>query len=143
MLRRLVFTLPLIACAVLAQTPPPPIPLPVAPPVKPELATPVPDHSQEAYVVERYKNAYRFENDGTGRHEVSARIKVQSEAGVEAWGQLVVGYNSANERVEKTVEPLQRLALDGRAVGRLAPFQVRLDRDLDAGWLFDLHHGGQ
>src|SRR5436190_9204737 len=100
MLRRLVFTLPLIACAVLAQTPPPPIPLPVAPPVKPELATPVPDHSQEAYVVERYKNAYRFENDGTGRHEVSARIKVQSEAGVEAWGQLVVGYNSANERVE-------------------------------------------
>src|SRR5438874_3533805 len=100
MLRRLVFTLPLIACAVLAQTPPPPMPLPVAPPVKPELATPVPDHSQEAYVVERYKNAYRFENDGTGRHEVSARIKVQSEAGVEAWGQLVVGYNSANERVE-------------------------------------------
>src|SRR5437763_16595944 len=92
MLRRLVFTLPLIACAVLAQTPPPPMPLPVAPPVKPELATPVPDHSQEAYVGERYKDTHRFEIDGTGRHEVSARIKVQSEAGVEGWGQLVVGY---------------------------------------------------
>jgi hypothetical protein len=26
--------------------------------------------------------------------------KVQSEAGVEQWGQLVVGYSSANERVE-------------------------------------------
>src|SRR5438309_5259670 len=89
----------LLSCASLAQVPAP-NPLPV-PPGKPEPATPAPvDHSQEAFVVEKLRNAYRFENDGTGRHEVSARIKVQSEAGVEAWGQLVVGYNSANERVE-------------------------------------------
>ena len=43
---------------------------------------------------------YRFEADGTGRKEVTARIRVQSEAGVQQWGQIQVGYNSANERVE-------------------------------------------
>jgi tetratricopeptide (TPR) repeat protein len=46
------------------------------------------------------RTAYRFENDGTGRREFYAKVRVQSEAGVEQWGQLVVGYNSANERVE-------------------------------------------
>jgi tetratricopeptide (TPR) repeat protein len=58
------------------------------------------DYSQESYVVEQVTTKYRFENDGTGRKEVIARIHVQSEAGVEQWGQVVVGYNSANERVE-------------------------------------------
>ncbi len=43
---------------------------------------------------------YRFEADGTGRKETTARIRVQSEAGVQQWGQLQQGYNSANERVE-------------------------------------------
>lgn len=100
MLRRLsLFALLCVNLSLLAQTPSP-NPLPVAPPVKPELAVPVPDHSQEAFVVEKLRYAYRFENDGTGRREVTARIKVQSESGVEQWGQLVVGYNSANERVE-------------------------------------------
>ena len=46
------------------------------------------------------KSIYRFENDGTGRKETVAHIGVQSEAGVQQWGQIQVGYNSANERVE-------------------------------------------
>jgi tetratricopeptide (TPR) repeat protein len=58
------------------------------------------DYSQEAFVVEQYRSTYRFENDGTGRKETVARIRVQSEAGVQQWGQIQVGYNSANERVE-------------------------------------------
>jgi tetratricopeptide (TPR) repeat protein len=58
------------------------------------------DYSQEAFVVEQYRSTYRFESDGTGRKETTARIKVQSEAGVQQWGQIQVGYNSANERVE-------------------------------------------
>src|SRR5207253_10190362 len=100
MLRRLALSALLcVNFSLLAQTPSP-NPLPVSPPVKPELVAPAPDHSQEAFVVEKLRYAYRFENDGTGRREVTARIKVQSEAGVEQWGQLVVGYNSANERVE-------------------------------------------
>jgi tetratricopeptide (TPR) repeat protein len=98
--RRLVLSALLcVSVSLLAQTPSP-NPLPVPPPVKPELVAPAPDHSQEASVVEKLRYAYRFENDGTGRREVTARIKIQSEAGVEQWGQLVLGYNSANERVE-------------------------------------------
>src|SRR6202162_1152288 len=58
------------------------------------------DYSQEAFVVEQYRSVYRFENDGTGRKETIARIRVQSEAGVQQWGQIQFGYNSANERVE-------------------------------------------
>jgi tetratricopeptide (TPR) repeat protein/transglutaminase-like putative cysteine protease len=58
------------------------------------------DYSQESFVVEQMHSTYRFENDGTGRKEVVARIRVQSESGVQTWGQLQFGYNSANERVE-------------------------------------------
>jgi tetratricopeptide (TPR) repeat protein len=66
-------------------------------PPKPE---PKHDYSQEAFVAEQDRTIYRFEADGTGRKENIARIRVQSEAGVQQWGQLQFGYNSANERVE-------------------------------------------
>jgi len=91
----------------------PPLPLPADPQQKAQPAdsksqeAPIPkgdaakpDYSQEAFVVEQYRSLYRFENDGTGRKETIARIRVQSEAGVQQWGQVQVGYNSANERVE-------------------------------------------
>src|SRR5580704_8652985 len=71
---------------------------PASTPSKPE--EPRHPYSQEAFVVEQYHSRYHFENDGTGRKETVARIRVQSEAGVQQWGQIQVGYNSANERVE-------------------------------------------
>jgi tetratricopeptide (TPR) repeat protein len=58
------------------------------------------DYAQESFVIEQMHSRYRFEADGTGRKETTARIRVQSEAGVQQWGQLQEGYNSANERVE-------------------------------------------
>jgi tetratricopeptide (TPR) repeat protein len=58
------------------------------------------DYSKEGFVIEKLRSSYRFESDGTGRRETIARIRVQSEAGVQQWGQLQLGYNSANERVE-------------------------------------------
>ena len=86
-------------------------PLPDAPGKSPAKA---PDYSQEAYVVELLRTSYRFENDGTGKKEVTARVKVQSEAGVEQWGQLVIGYSSANERVE--IPYVRVLKADGQVV---------------------------
>jgi hypothetical protein len=59
-----------------------------------------PDYSKEPFVIERYRTAFRFENDGTGRKEEVIRVRVQSEAGVKGWGQLRFGYNSASERLE-------------------------------------------
>lgn len=61
---------------------------------------PAHDYSQEAFVIEQYRSIYHFEDDGTGRKETIARVRVQSEAGVQQWGQIQFGYNSANERVE-------------------------------------------
>jgi tetratricopeptide (TPR) repeat protein/transglutaminase-like putative cysteine protease len=72
------------------------------------------DYSQEAFVMEQYRSRYRFENDGTGRRETLARIRVQSEAGVQQWGQIQIGYNSANERVE--VAYVRVIKADGSVV---------------------------
>ena len=58
------------------------------------------DYSQEAFVVEQLRNVLRFENDGTGRRETYMRVRAQSEAGVQAYGQLMIGYNAGNERPE-------------------------------------------
>src|SRR5262244_571601 len=56
---------------------------------KPEAAKQKPDYSQEAVVVEQVRTAYRYERDGTGQRELSLRVKVQSDAGVERFGQLI------------------------------------------------------
>ena len=59
-----------------------------------------PDYSQEAVVVEQITTNYRFERDGTGQRDLSLRVKVQSDAGVERFGQLIFGYSSANEKLD-------------------------------------------
>lgn len=110
-LRRLRFLPLLLASTLLAQVP---APTPVPAPPAPSSPTTAIDHSQEAFVIEKLHTSYRFENDGTGRRELYARIKVQSEAGVEDWGQLVLGYNSANERVE--IPYVRVIKLDGSVV---------------------------
>src|SRR6185369_5172574 len=72
-----------------------------ATPAKPaETAPQKPDYSQEAVVVERVSTTYRFEKDGTGQRELNLRVKVQSDAGVERFGQLIFGYSSANEKLD-------------------------------------------
>jgi Flp pilus assembly protein TadD/transglutaminase-like putative cysteine protease len=60
----------------------------------------VPQHPEEAAVIEQLRTVLRFENDGTGRRETYMRVKVQSEAGVQQLGQVVLGYNAATERLE-------------------------------------------
>jgi Flp pilus assembly protein TadD len=72
------------------------------------------DYSQESFVIEQVRTRFRFDSDGTGRKETTARIRVQSEAGVEQWGQVMIGYNSANERVE--IPYVRVLKKDGSVV---------------------------
>src|SRR5690349_1715525 len=59
-----------------------------------------PDYSQEAVVVEHVSTTYRFERDGTGQRDLNLRVKVQSDAGVERFGQLIFGYSSGNEKLD-------------------------------------------
>jgi tetratricopeptide (TPR) repeat protein len=113
----LLFSCVVIAASAQQSTPPPPDQsTPKAPGTAPQATssgdksagTPAPapktenkrDYTQESFVIEQMHSRYRFEADGTGRKETTARIRVQSEAGVQQWGQLLEGYNSANERVE-------------------------------------------
>jgi len=79
--------------------------------LKPGMA---PKYPEESFVIEQMHSYYRFEADGTGRKETKARIRVQSEAGVQQWGQLQEGYNSANERVE--IPYVRVLKQDGSVV---------------------------
>ena len=72
------------------------------------------DYSRESFVIEKMHSTYRFDADGTGRKETIARIRIQSEAGVQQWGQLQEGYNSASERVE--IPYVRVLKQDGTVV---------------------------
>ena len=71
-------------------------------------------NADEAAVFERILNRVRFENDGTSVTETEAVVRIQSQAGVEDFGQLVFGYSSATEKLE--VEYVRVRKPDGRVV---------------------------
>ena len=70
--------------------------------------------SEEAAVFERILNRVRFENDGTEVSETEAVVQIQSQAGVEEFGQLAFGYSSATEKFE--VEYVRVRKPDGQVV---------------------------
>ncbi|HWC19701.1 MAG TPA: DUF3857 domain-containing protein [Terriglobales bacterium] len=70
---------------------------PLAPPAAAEKAA---DYSQQAFVIEKYLTRIRFENDGTSQREQVTRIRVQTQAGVQAFGQLHFPYNAANDKID-------------------------------------------
>jgi len=71
-------------------------------------------NADEAAVFERILNRVRFENDGTEVSETEAVVRIQSQAGVEEFGQLVFGYSSATEKLE--VEYVRVRKPDGQVV---------------------------
>src|ERR1700675_4353183 len=71
-------------------------------------------NSDEAAVFERILNRVHFENDGREVSETEAVIRIQSQAGVEEFGQLVFGYSSATEKLE--VEYVRVRKPDGQVV---------------------------
>ena len=64
-----------------------------------QIPTP-PDYSQEAYVVEHFSQKMRFEDDGTGVVQTDMQIKVVSESGVQALGQLKTGYSALSDKLD-------------------------------------------
>jgi transglutaminase-like putative cysteine protease len=65
----------------------------------PAAATP-PDNSKESAIYESLRTALRFENDGTATRETTGQVRIQSEAGVQAYGLLTFGYSSASEQID-------------------------------------------
>jgi tetratricopeptide (TPR) repeat protein len=70
--------------------------------------------SQEPLVYESVRGTLRYEDDGTGVREASARIHVQNALGVQKAGQLIFDYNGANERVE--IRSVRVIKPDGSVV---------------------------
>lgn len=72
------------------------------PPAQPgPVQSPIPpDYSQEAYVIEHNRQVMRYENDGTGREQLNAQIKIVSESGVQALGQLKIGYSALSDKLD-------------------------------------------
>ena len=69
-------------------------------PPKPATQPASQDTSQEAVVIDLLANHLRFEADGTGEHVVKTVIRVQSEAAVQEFGQLIFGYNAGSETMD-------------------------------------------
>jgi len=70
---------------------------PLAPPLAAEKAA---DYSQQAFVIEKYLTKIRFENHGTSEREQIMRIRLQTQAGVQEFGQLHFPYNGANDKID-------------------------------------------
>jgi len=73
-----------------------------------------PDLSQEAYVYEHLNESVRFDNDGSGVREIKAVVRIQSQAAVRDFGQLIFGYSTANEDLK--IDYVRVRTSDGRVV---------------------------
>ena len=59
-----------------------------------------PDYSQQAYVLEKYATAYSFHDDGTGEALVTVVVRVQSQAGIQQFGNIAIPYEADSQRAE-------------------------------------------
>ncbi len=58
------------------------------------------EHSKEALVIEKFTRKETFENNGNSDREDTARVRIQSEAGVQAYGVLTFSYASGTGTFE-------------------------------------------
>jgi cytochrome c-type biogenesis protein CcmH/NrfG len=72
------------------------------------------DFSQEAFVIEQFHRKIKFENDGTSTVEDSARVRVQSDAGVQRYGLLTFSYPSGTNTFD--IELLRVTKPDGTVI---------------------------
>ncbi len=86
--------------------------------VETQPADPAAAFHDEAFVFEQLRTVVRFENDGSERRQQTARVRVQSDAGVQRLGQLVFGYSSANEQMEMGYVRVRRA--DGTVIAATA-----------------------
>ena len=59
-----------------------------------------PDYTKEAFVVASTETRIQFAADGTYARTQTTSVRVQSEAGIQAWGVLAFGYAADNEHVD-------------------------------------------
>ncbi len=96
-----------ISCGLVAQDKP-------LPPAPSDKSTTIADYTQEALVFEKILTVYHFENDGKGFRRQTGRVRVQSEAALQALGQLVFAYSSGTEKMK--VNYVRVIKADGTVV---------------------------
>jgi tetratricopeptide (TPR) repeat protein/transglutaminase-like putative cysteine protease len=91
-------------------------------------------NGQEAFVIEQSLTSVSYESDGTGTYENTSRVRLQSQAGVQQWGLLSLGYEKNFQtadfeyvRVRKPDGSVISTSLDGvqdieAEITRSAPF---------------------
>ncbi|HKT13441.1 MAG TPA: DUF3857 domain-containing protein [Terriglobia bacterium] len=66
-------------------------------------------YAAQPFVIQKMICRVAFENDGTSVREDTSQIRIQSAAGVDDWGLVTFGYNSANQeaivRYVKVIKP--------------------------------------
>jgi tetratricopeptide (TPR) repeat protein/transglutaminase-like putative cysteine protease len=72
------------------------------------------DYSRQPVVIERFHRSGVFEADGTSRVRLDVRVRVQSAAALEWFGQLTLPYGSANQRLD--IEMVRVLKAGGTTV---------------------------
>jgi tetratricopeptide (TPR) repeat protein len=72
------------------------------------------DYSKEPFVEEQDLTKIDFLNDGTYTRETSARIRIQSDAGIQRFGTLTFSYQSATEDIN--VDYVRVLKTDGTVI---------------------------
>ncbi len=83
-----------------APSKPPEVKTPETKPTDTKAADAKTDYSKDAFVDEDDVTKLVFESDGTGTREQSARIRIQSDAGVQRYGVLTFPYQQAIESLE-------------------------------------------
>lgn len=69
-------------------------------PAKSSTAPPAKSDDSEPFIIERVTDRAVFENDGTSRNDFETIVRVQSGEAVDQFGQLVFGYDAANQKLE-------------------------------------------
>ena len=59
-----------------------------------------PDYSKQAEVVEKFLTTVAFQNNGTSSRDLTVRVRVNSDAGVQQSSVLVFPYASANQKIK-------------------------------------------
>ena len=71
------------------------------------------DYSKEPFVIEKMVTKQSFENDGTSMLDMTVRVRIQSQAGLQRFGLLSFPYASANTDLDvvyvRVLKPDQRI----------------------------------
>jgi tetratricopeptide (TPR) repeat protein len=87
-----------------------------------------PDYSKEAVVIEQAVSTLVFDNDGTSSAETVARVRVQSQAGIQQFGMLNFPYASATSTLD--IVYVRVVKADGRTVETPAENIIDMPSDI-------------